>query len=208
MTENLKLKTLDELREYVASRLQGYRLEHSLETEKLACKIADKFGGADPAKAAIAGLLHDIARDMEGSVLLQEAMHKGIMVREVDRRCPVLLHGRVAAIKVKDELGIYDPEILQAISSHVTGRRGWNMLEKIVYLADKIEPTRRYAGVDEIRAVLHQGDFAGALIKALHSAVSYARCSNQGVVDPETVVVLSEESEALTRESVARDRRD
>lgn len=198
---------MQDFRTYVASRLSGYRLEHSYETEKTARLMAEKFG-ADPEKAALAGLLHDIARDMTPAQLLREAHRKGIMVREVDRFRPVLLHGKVAAAIARDELRIEDAEVLQAISSHVAGRKGWTILEKILYLADKIEPTRDYPEVHEIRAILDRGDFHKALRKALENAVAFAKESESGVVDPETVVVLGEESEAASSERCSRDRRD
>ncbi len=173
------------------SRFLGWeKIEHCMRVAATAKEMASRFG-ADPERAELAGLLHDVARDLAPEEILRLAEEHGIMVTQVGRASPVVLHGAVGAVLARNELGVGDEEVLLAISSHVTGRRGWTRLEQVVYLADKVEPGRSYPGVEEIRNMLTAGDFRGALRQAVLLSISY--CSKAGCpVDPETVVVLGE----------------
>lgn len=179
------------------SRLTEERLLHTMGTVDEAARLAPLFG-ADPDKAALAAILHDIARDASPRDLLRTARSKGIMIRTVDRSSPVLLHGKVAASEAA-ALGVSDPGVLSAIASHGTGRRGWTGLEKTVYLADKIERTRSYKGVERLRQMVALGQAELALREALREAVAYAAKHGPGFVDPETVVVLNEVSKGLSK---------
>ncbi|MBE3518769.1 MAG: bis(5'-nucleosyl)-tetraphosphatase (symmetrical) YqeK [Firmicutes bacterium] len=176
--------------EFLSRYLGRDKIEHCMRVAASAREIASRFG-ADPERAELAGLLHDVARDLAPEEILRLAVEHGIMVTQVGRASPVVLHGGVGAALARSELGVDDEEVLMAISSHVTGRRGWTRLEQVVYLADKVEPGRSYPGVEQIRNMLAAGDFRGALRQALIASVSY--CSEAGCpVDPETVVVLGE----------------
>jgi len=166
------------------------RFTHSVGVAETARLLAHEFNG-DPEKAYLAGILHDIARDLAPEALLREAAKKGIILEEGEKACPTLLHGKVAACIAQRELGIRDQEVLRAISSHVTGRPGWTRLEQVVYLADKVEPARDYPGVEKVRSLLEKGDFEGALLEALANAIIYVT-QNQGFLDPKTVVVFNE----------------
>jgi predicted HD superfamily hydrolase involved in NAD metabolism len=183
--------------DYARGRLAGERLLHTEGTEEEARRMAALLG-ADPEKAALAAVLHDTARDLAPQDLLRTAEAKGIIVRTIDSLCPVLLHGRVAAAEAA-ELGVRDPEVLLAISSHVTGRPGWTSLEKAVYLADKVEKSRSYRGVERVRELVRAGKMEVALREALKNAITYALQSEEGFVDPETVVVFNEVSQGLAR---------
>lgn len=183
--------------EFARRRLSEERLRHTEGTAEAAARLAALLG-ADPGKAVLAAVLHDIARDLSPEDLLRAARSKGIMVRTVDTRNPVLLHGKIAAAEA-EALGVRDPDVLQAIASHVTGRRGWTGLEKAVYLADKVESTRSYPGVDRLRELIDAGQVEVALMEALRGAVAYAAKYGPGLVDPETVVVLNEVSQDLSQ---------
>lgn len=179
--------------DYVRGSLSMERYLHSVGTANTARELAVRFG-ADPERAYLAGLLHDIARESSGSDLVSEAKQQGIMVSEIEDKLPVLLHGKVAAARAR-MLGVHDEEVLSAIASHVTGRRGWTKLEQIVYLADKIEPGRDYPGVEAIRRQASSGDLRGALKLCLENAIKYAGAGGASLVHPETVVVLDEISQ-------------
>ena len=187
--------TAEEAWEYVRRALPEGRLLHTKGTVEEACRLAPYFG-VDLGKASLAAMLHDIARDLSPGELLQAARSKGIMVRTVDRLCPVLLHGRIAAAKAR-ELGVSDEDVLQAIASHVTGRPGWTSLEQVVYLADKTEPGREYPGVERVRGLARSGRVREALKQALRNSIIYALESEPGFVDPETVVVFNEVAQGL-----------
>ena len=179
--------------DYVRRTLSEYRYLHSVGTANVARELAVRFG-ADPDRAFLAGLLHDIARECAGTDLVREAKQHGIMVSEAEDKLPVLLHGKVGAERAR-MLGVSDQEVLSAIASHVTGKRGWTLLDQIVYLADKIEPGRDYPGVSEVRHLVSIGDSRGALKRCLQNAIGYAEGCGASTVDPETAVVLDEISE-------------
>lgn len=132
-------------------RLSASDWKHSLRTAATAASLAERFG-VDVEKARVAALLHDYARSIPKSELADVAARLGIEVGEVEDQFPYLLHAEVGARLVADELGVENEEVLAAIAGHTVGRPGMSDLEKIVYLADMIEPERTFEGVDEMRA--------------------------------------------------------
>lgn len=147
------------------------RLRHSLAVEKVALKLA-KIHRANVKKAALAGLLHDCAKWMSGSELLRTARNFRIKIDPFMRVQPKLLHAPVSACFAKKYFGIKDKEILQAIQSHTTGRPNMTVLEKIIYLADHIEPGRRYRHVETIRR-LAMKDLDAAIAHASTEMIKY-----------------------------------
>lgn len=136
--------------EHLPKYLSEKRLAHSKGTARTAVKLAEIFK-ADVKKAHIAGMLHDIAKGLSDEALLNAAQKYGILADEVEVLNAQLLHGKVAAYMAREEFGIVDEDILNSISYHTTGRIGMSKLEKIIYVADFIEPTRNFEGIDELR---------------------------------------------------------
>ena len=95
--------------------------------------------GADEQQAALAAWGHDIARALSPSELLAEARRLGLTVDPVEEEAPILLHGPVGAAILSRDYAIQDAEVLAAARHHTTGRAGMSTLEKVVFLADKIE---------------------------------------------------------------------
>lgn len=126
------------------------RFQHSLGVARTAERLAGTKGVPQGA-ARVAGLLHDMARDRPGEWLLAEAHRLGIPVGPLESGYPVLLHGPVAAGQAGEHYGIRDPEVLDAIRYHTTGRAGMGNLARIVYVADLIEPAREYPEVERLR---------------------------------------------------------
>ena len=145
-------------------QLSPKRLLHSVGVAETAVNLARRYG-ARVEGAQLAGLLHDYARDLSRETLLELAEKAGLIGCPVDRLAPDLLHGPVAAWLVPQKLGIDDPEILQAIAVHTLGSENMSQLDKIIYLADLIEPGRDYSGVDYLRSLaeidLDQGVLSG-----------------------------------------------
>ena len=136
----------------VASRLGGARLEHSRRVAGEAAELARRFG-VDPAKAELAGLLHDYAREEPAAGLLAEAARREIPVGPVEARRPVgLLHAPVGAAQLL-ERGLVEAELAGAIARHTVGGAGMTSLEKCLYLADFCEPGRGFEGLEEVRAL-------------------------------------------------------
>lgn len=157
--------------ELLKERLSEKRFAHSIEVMKEAGRLARRFG-ADPEKAELAGLLHDITKECGPKEQLQLCEKFGITVSESERAIPKILHAVTGAAVLERELGITDPEILDAVRYHTTGREGMGLLEKIIYIADCVEPTRNYYGVQKIRAALKRDGLNAAILTALTGTIS------------------------------------
>lgn len=138
--------------ELLEERLEARRFRHCLGVEKESIVLAERFG-ADVQKAALAGLMHDLAKRLSKKEKIEEARRYGINVNSFYEKNPDLLHGYIAAEILKKDFGIDDDEILDAIRYHTTCRPNSTLLDKIVFLADLIEEGRDFDGVDTIRDV-------------------------------------------------------
>ena len=130
--------------------LSEYRRIHSLNVAEEAVRFAEKYG-ADPEKARLAGLLHDITKETAPDLQLQIIEKGGIMLSEVERRSPKLWHAISGAVTVRDRLGIGDEDVFNAILYHTTARAGMSKLEKCIFLADFTSAERDYPDIDVIR---------------------------------------------------------
>ncbi|WP_446898720.1 bis(5'-nucleosyl)-tetraphosphatase (symmetrical) YqeK [Clostridium sp. LBM24168] len=140
----------EQIDKYLKANLKVKRYEHSLGVSSTAVKLADLYG-ANVTKARIAGLIHDCAKCMSDNELIDIANKNKIIIDEVLKETPNLLHGSVASIIARDKMGIYDEDILSAVAYHTTGKENMSLMEKIIYVADYIEPMRDFPGVDKIR---------------------------------------------------------
>ena len=165
-TECERLKK--EIIPYIEEHLKPSRLEHTMQVTRLAKKMAVKFG-ADENKAEIAALLHDMAKyEYRPGVNMDFA------------------HSKIGAEMSRDIFGIEDEDILNAIAYHTTGRAGMSTLEKIIFLADAIEPGRNYPGVEEIRKTA-ETDLDGACILSLKRTIEHVRDEKGWYLHPATV---------------------
>lgn len=153
---------------YAKKKICRERFIHSVSTAVEAAALARVYG-ADPVKAQIAGLLHDV-----GKGHASEAVRCGILFDEIEAQNPELAHGRIGAAMVKMDLGLDDPEILSAIMYHTTGKAGMSLLDKIIYIADIIEPGRTFVGVEQIRALARE-DIDAALKYALKQIMAFVK---------------------------------
>ena len=149
---------------------------HCQGVEETAAKLALSLGYCE-SKARLAGLLHDCAREWPHEKLLDFAGQHAIETDRFALRSPVLLHAPVGAAQAH-AWGISDGEILAAIRNHTLGFPGMSVLEQIVYVADKIEPGRRYSGVEELR-VLVAKDFKLGLKQAAAQSIAHVLDKNQ-----------------------------
>jgi len=135
----------------IAERLSPRRRDHAHRVAAEAVVLARRFG-APVEQAELAGLLHDLCRELPDAETLAAAGRYGIPVGPVEARRPKkILHGPVAAAEL-EERGV-DPAVCRAIALHTVGDAGMTVLEKCVYLADYCEPSRHFPGVDEVRAL-------------------------------------------------------
>jgi len=138
--------------------LGSKRLLHTLNVGVLSLKYAGIYDKSLCDKALIAGELHDCAKELDEAMQLQMAKERSGDLF-LDKK---LMHSPAGAIMAQQEFGITDPEILDAITYHTTGRGGMTLLDKIVYLADKLEPARTYADLTRER-ILAETDIDEAL---------------------------------------------
>ncbi len=168
----------------LAARLSADCYQHSLRVAETAAELAAN-NGVNLEQARLAGLLHDYARDLRPEKLLQLAIEADLIVSEVEKRMPVLLHGPVGALLIQRELGITDQDICRAVARHTVGGPKMNTLDKIIYLADAIEPGRKYQGVGAIRCLANT-DLESALLKLFEVNIHYV-LTKGGPLHPATV---------------------
>lgn len=146
------------------------KLRHSLSVMETAERLAPFFG-CDADKAALAGLLHDITKDQTPEEQLQLCGEFGIMLDKVSAGEEKLLHAVTGEGFLRCRLGIADREVLDAVRYHTTGRAAMTSLDKVLYLADYIEPLRRFEGVEAVRALASEGSLDEALFLALSQTI-------------------------------------
>ncbi len=129
------------------------RLAHSREVARLASELCDRFH-ADEEKGYIAGMAHDLARELSEAEIVLMAEADGRAVTPWERERPLLLHGRAAASILTKHTGYADEEALQAIRDHVTGRGSMGPISRIVFAADFLEPTRELVSPEFRRRTL------------------------------------------------------
>ncbi|MDO4935988.1 MAG: bis(5'-nucleosyl)-tetraphosphatase (symmetrical) YqeK [Phascolarctobacterium sp.] len=142
----------EEMRIKLQSELKPSRYAHSFRVYETAMEMA-KWYGMPTEKLAVAALLHDCGRKIEVQNSVHQALVWNLGVDDVERQQPILLHQKLGAYLAKQEYGIDDEEILNAIATHTTGDKGMSMMAQVVYLADMIEPGRVYDGMEELREV-------------------------------------------------------
>lgn len=162
----------------------GDRYEHTLGVEYTAAALAMRYG-ANVRDAQAAGLLHDCAKCLSDKKRLKICENHDIPISKVERKNPFLLHAKAGAYLARKKYGIKNQDILNAIQNHTTGRKGMSLLEKIVFVADYIEPGRKHApNLDEIRRMAFL-DLDRALLKILEDTLNYLEVSG-GDIDPVT----------------------
>lgn len=174
----------ESLKEKVKDYLTPNRYEHSLGVVEAATRLAEEYQ-IDIHKAKIAALVHDCAKGMDGEQLLKIAIQNNLKVDDIVKTQQELLHGPVGSIVAQKDLGIDDPEILRAIEFHTTGKINMTKLEKIIYLADYIEPGRNFPGVDELRKKAKR-DLEEALLQAFDNTIQYV-IKKHNLIHPNTI---------------------
>ncbi|MBC8061106.1 MAG: bis(5'-nucleosyl)-tetraphosphatase (symmetrical) YqeK [Clostridiaceae bacterium] len=181
--------TEKELEDYLKKNLTIKRYEHSLAVRDSAVLLAKKYK-VDEDKARLAGLIHDCAKDLKDEEILNLARGQGFEISEVCYKSPQILHGLVGAIVAKDIFKVTDDEILNAITYHTTGRGNMTSLEKIIYLADFIEPNRNFPGVEVLRDLAFK-DLEKALFLAFDNTINFVILKGE-LLHPDTVIARND----------------
>ena len=132
----------------------------------------------DLEKAEVAGLLHDCAKCISDEKKLKKCLEHNINISEIEKEQPYLLHAKLGAFIAMEKYGIHDRDIINAILKHTTGSCDMTMLEKIIYVADYIEPNRKKAkNLPVIRKMAFE-DIDLALYTILKDTVEYLKVKN------------------------------
>lgn len=175
---------INEMRLHIENEMDESRFQHTLGVMYTAASMA-MCHGEDVEKAMIAGLLHDCAKCIPGStkIILCEKFH--LEIADYERKNPGLLHAKLGAFIAEENYKIDDEDILMAIKSHTTGRPGMSLLEKIIYIADYMEPGRKpLPNMDEVRKLAFE-DIDKCLFRILKDSLVYLNSRNIAI-DPMT----------------------
>ena len=167
--KNYKNLPMEELEQVVVNLLNPNRVNHVLGCRDTAADLA-KVWGADVTDAARAGLLHDITKALDGPLQLTLCSEYGKVLDEFSENNPKTLHALTGSLVAERIFG-ETPAVVKAIESHTTGKRAMNTLEKIIYVADYMEPNRDFPGVEELRRLAYT-DLDGALKLGLEMTLS------------------------------------
>lgn len=166
----MQMVCIDDIKKYLKENLSEEKYLHSLGTAQASVAIAEKVG-FDIEKAYLAGLVHDCAKGMALDELLKCCQKADFEFEEGELENCKVLHAPVGKLIAKEKFGIVDDEILDAIRWHTLGRCEMALLEKIVFLADKIEPETR--GSDEYVRRLKNLDCSNGLEKEIFECYAY-----------------------------------
>ena len=174
--------------EYIEKNFSEKRKIHTEGVRVTAMKLAEQYGAGNPElveKAELAALYHDMYRGVSVDVLNYYVKHLGLDEKRYKDN-PNLAHGKIAAIIMERDFEITDPDIINAVSYHTTGRPEMSLLEKIIYIADAVEPNRGYPGVNSLRQTLEQ-DIDRAVLQSLTNTIRYVS-GEKKYLDEDTVL--------------------
>ncbi len=174
-----------EIEKKLKKALDKERYTHTMGVMYTAASLAMRHG-ADMEQARYAGLLHDCAKCVPNREKLKLCKKHKIHVSLSEERNPFLLHAKLGAYFAKKRYGVKDKEVLHAIQVHTTGEPGMNLLDKILYIADYIEPNRDKApDLAEVRRLAFE-DLDKAMMKILSDTLDYLN-ERGGELDPMTM---------------------
>ena len=173
---------------YIEKNFSEKRKIHTEGVRQTAMKLAEKFGEGNPElveKAELAALYHDMYRGVPVDVLNYYVKHLNLDEKRYKDNAN-LAHGKIAAIVIQRDFDEKDQDIINAVSYHTTGRPEMSLLEKIIYIADAVEPNRSYPGVQNLRQILEY-DLDKAVLQSLTNTINYVR-SEKKFLDEDTVL--------------------
>ena len=189
--------TLKQLRSEVRSRVDAKRYRHILGVEETAAKMAEMYGES-VRKTRIAALLHDVTKCLKDADQLHLCEQYGIILDAVEQKNPKLLHAKTGAVVAREEFKA-SREICEAVAWHTTGKPEMTLLEKIIYLADYIEPGRKFEEVHELRELAFK-DLDLALLTGMKHSISYVKgragCANVSTYTQKAIDYYEEKLQA------------
>lgn len=175
---------IEKIKETLKEELSEFRYNHTIGCAETCAKLAEKLG-YDANKAYLAGLLHDCAKEMDFKDQLDYAEKHGYEADDVTLNTLHILHAPVSAMLAKEKYEVTDADVLSAIACHTTGKEDMSLLDRILFVADLIEPNRTYAGVEELRAKVDENFSLGTV--AVFDKAIYFVLIKGGLLHPNTV---------------------
>lgn len=170
---------------WLTENVSAQRLKHIIGVEQMAIELA-RLHGVDEQKAAIAGLMHDLAKFFPPKRLLEIAHNHQINIDSICQLNPHLLHAEVSALVAKEEFGIEDPEILSAISNHTLGQAQMSDLSCVIFVADALEPHRgQTQELEKMRQISRENLYQG-VVQTSDYSLKYL-INSQRTIHPRTV---------------------
>lgn len=181
--------TVKHMKEKLKTMLNKERYKHSLGVCETAVRLAERYG-ADTQKAYTAGLLHDCAKNYTYEKSLDECKRLGVALTDLEKANFALIHAPLGAAVAREVFHITDSEILTAITRHTVGGADMSILDKIIYIADMIEPNRDFDGVEEYRSLAFE-DLDKAVLKALENSI-VSNVKKGRLLHPDTLIARNE----------------
>ena len=178
---------MDQLEQVVVNLLKPSRVAHVLGCRDTAAKMAERWG-ADPTDAARAGMLHDVTKALDDSLQLTLCKEYGIVLGEFSQKNPKTLHALTGSLVAERIFG-ENEQVVDAIRSHTTGKANMTTLQKILYVADYMEPNRDFPGVEELRRLAYT-DLDKALKLGLEMTLKLLQ-ENKQDISPESAEALA-----------------
>jgi predicted HD superfamily hydrolase involved in NAD metabolism len=164
--------------EIVKQQMHEKRYIHTIGVMETAIELAKRYG-VDEKKAEVAAIFHDYAK-CRPILEMEEIIKRENLPKDLLHYNKELWHAPVGAYLVEKEVGITDTDILQAITYHTSGHEQMTMLDKVIYVADYIEPGRKFPGVEEARKLARE-DINQALLYALKHTIQFLMEKNQTI---------------------------
>lgn len=171
---------IKQILEIVESNLTKSRYSHTLSVQSTAASLAKKYNYSVE-KAEISGVLHDCAKCLSDEIMIKECDKYHVMMSDIEKKHPYLLHGKLGAAYAKYQYGITDAQILDAIAFHTTGRPNMTLLEKIIFVADYIEPNRKSTPLMEALRRLAYEDLNKTVFFILEETLRYLKKINKDI---------------------------
>lgn len=184
---------IDKIKAYLKEKLKESRYNHTLGVIETAKALAN-INGVDIKKAEIAALAHDVAKNMTIDQMGQIIEENNIELPYETLKTPELWHSIIAPIIGEEVFQIEDRDILNAMRWHTTGKADMTILEKIIYMADMIEPGRSFEGVEQLRKATFE-ELDKGLIMALNHTVNYLLdngfCIDINTIEARNFIILN-----------------
>ena len=173
---------INEATKIVRPQLTQKRFDHTLRVAETAVNLAEKYN-VSKKKAELAAIFHDYAKyrplDEMKRLIITSRLPKDLLHYHHE-----LWHGPAAAVLIEREFGVNDPEIQLPIQYHTTGRANMSKMEKVIFLADYIEPGRSFPGLDEVRSMAAK-DLTNACMLASRNTIQFL-VSKKATIYPDT----------------------